>query len=256
MKLLNWILAGATLAALGTQLTSCGGGGSSNPAQVFVDKLNALDAIYLYDLVKQNTQRGGGWIIVSRSETYQSCTDPADSTTCQTIPYNTNNFAVDLNDATRGSYSNNRTFFNGTSLGVGYNSSTHLYFDQYGNTYSKQGETVKDLNVLGAKADQVRREIYARELQSQYGLSVERSYALAKMGTDLQYLAKKNGGTVSEKDAAAFEQFAFGGVKVKNMIAHVQSGNFAAFNKDKEVIAKANGLSMEDVSFLITKFAQ
>ena len=70
----------------------------------------------------------------------------------------------------------------------------------------------------------------------------------------MQVLAKNNGGRVSTKDSEAFEKFAFGGVKMKNIIEHVQSGNMEAFEADKKKIADTNGLTSDDVNYLLQKF--
>ena len=240
--------------ALTLILAACNGGGSTEtPGQMFVNDLNNVDANYVYQLVKENTYRGGAWLVVSQSQFYVSCTDPGNTNTCQNIPYKTFNYAVDLNDPTRGSYGNSANFFNGTSLGVGFDPGSGYFFDMYGNWYEKQGSVIKDLNVLGAKAEQVKQAIYATEIQNRYGLSNERSFALAKMGLDMQYLAKKNGGTLAAKDSEAFEKFAFGGVKVKSMMEHMQTGDSAALQKDKEAIARANGISVDDVAYLLMK---
>ena len=237
-------------------LSSCGGGGGGNDqsaADIFVQSLNSLDASSLYQVVKATTVRGGSWIVLSKGDPITVCNDPNDPNSCYLDSVNNLNFAIDLSDPSRGAYGNDALFFNSTALGVGFDGSTGLYFDVYGNKYEKQGEVIKDLNVLGAEANSIKQFMYANEIQAKLGLSAERSITMAKMGMDLQYLAKKNGGTVSDKDAAAFEQFAFGGVKVKSVVEHMQSGNTAALDKDKETIANANGISADDVTTLILK---
>lgn len=241
--------------AITSILVACGGGGSSpSPAEVFVSKLNSQDYKHIYQLVKSATARGGSWIIVSQSEYYQDCYyDVNNVQQCTTVPTFTDNYAINLDDPTRSGYGNDNAFFLGTGLGVGYNKSTGYYFDQYGNQYSKQGGVIKDLNVLGAKAEEVKRAIYATEIQNRFGLSSERSFAMAKMGMNLQALAARNGGKIPAKDQVAFEKFAFGGLDMKTIQSHIQTGDTAAFARDKEVIANANGITVEDVSYLISK---
>jgi hypothetical protein len=247
LKKLPYLVSALSLAFL----AGCNGGGASDPATDFVNSLNSIDPSYQYQLVKSTTNRGGNWIVVSQSSFYVDCTDPAVQSTCRNIPVATNNFAIDFSDPTKGSYANDVDFFNNAGLGVGYNNSTGLYFDQYGNTYEKRGGVIKDINVLGAQAQTLKKAIYAREIMARYGLSEERSLSLAKMGMDLQYLAKKNGGTLAQKDKDAFEKFAFGGVKVSEMREHLQTGNAAALKQDKEAIARANQITTDDVSYLL-----
>ena len=234
-----------------TTLIGCGGGGGSSipqesAAQIFVDYLND-DPDHEYHVVKATTAQGGQWIVISRGD--YNGTQTCINGICSPTIVNTSYYAIDIDKYSNTGYA--LDYFYANSLGVNFDSGSGLYVDSFGNKYEKQGSVIKDLNVLGAEANAVKQFIYANEIQAKLGLSNERSLTMAKMGMDLQYLAKKNGGKVSDRDAAAFEQFAFGGVKIKSVMEHIQAGNIAALEKDKETIANANGISADDVATLI-----
>ena len=234
-----------------TFLLACGGGnGSGNPttgashndlASIFVNKLNATGQ-YDVELVKKSTLQYNYIVLYDRDYgTYDA--------------YDLTGFSETTDIMSFVNANNNYFFYDLIRIPAHYdiwdNYVPTRYEDPYtGTLFERITATAKDLEKMAALTEQVTIARSANHIETQLGLSADRSLEIARLA--VQWNKNKDTLTNADHDAFASEIIGVSITDAKNAVnSAFIDGNQSSLNQVISTAAETNGVSVEHMNVLI-----
>lgn len=139
--------------------------------------------------------------------------------------------------------------------------SDNYYFDTYDEwgypvyyTFEESETSSKDLEKIGAIAEEMRVAQSTELLSSEFGLSEDRAFKVAKLANNWNKVAKKRSMTPADANLFAKEVIGSDLAEVKEAMTEAAEGNEAGLSLLLEKAADLNGVSPEDMSEIMGEF--